>query len=242
MEEEIRKFFESDLYVSEMLKLWDEGKSWAEFIDTLARKYSLGKSVLDVPCGIGRISHFLSEMGYRVVGVDISERLIEEASKRSPKVKFVKGDMRKLHEVIGDEKFDIVINIFNSLGYYTEEEDLNILKNLKDASSKLIVINIDNRDYVVYNKPEIQHIYIPPYIVIDVNEFDPYTSRLIVRRTYYMNGKEVEKFTFSQRLYSLHEIVKALKVLGLNILGVYSGYSLKPFEPLDPQMTLVVSV
>ena len=242
MEEEIRKFFESDLYVSEMLKLWDEGKSWSEFIDALARKYSLGKSVLDVPCGIGRVSHFLSEMGYRVVGVDISERLIEEARKRSPKVTFVEGDMRKLHEVIGDEKFDIVINIFNSLGYYTEEEDLNILKNLKDASNKLIIINIDNRDYVIYNKPEIQHIYIPPYIVIDVNEFDPYTSRLIIKRTYYMNGKEVEKFTFSQRLYSLHEIVKALKGLGLNILGVYSGYSLKPFEPLDPQMTLVVSV
>ncbi len=242
MEEEIRKFFESDLYVSEMLKLWDEGRNWAEFVDTFVRKYSLSKNVLDVPCGIGRVSHFLSELGYNVVGVDISERLIKEARARSPKVKFVKGDMRKLKDVLGNEKFDVVINIFNSLGYYTEEDDIEILRNLKESSNKLIIINIDNRDYVIYNKPEVQHIYIPPYLVIDVNEFDPYTSRLIIKRTYYLNGKEVEKFTFSQRLYSLHEIVKILKWLGLNIIGVYSGYSLKPFEALDPQMTVVASL
>jgi len=28
MSESVEKFFESDLYVSEMLKVWEEGKEW----------------------------------------------------------------------------------------------------------------------------------------------------------------------------------------------------------------------
>ncbi|MGC9105271.1 MAG: class I SAM-dependent methyltransferase [Thermoprotei archaeon] len=239
MSEGVEKFFESDLYVHEMLKLWDEGREWAEWIDALARKTGAGKEVLDVPCGIGRVSHFLGEMGYSVVGVDISERLLKEARARSPKVTFLKGDMRRLKDVIGERKFDIVINIFNSLGYYTEEEDLEILRNLKESSRKLVVVNIDNRDFVIFNLPNVRHIYIPPYLVVDVNEFDPTTSRIHVRRTYYLNGKEVERFEFAQRLYSLHEIVKELKRLGLTIIGVYSGHSWKQFDVMDPQMTIV---
>ncbi|MCQ4349644.1 MAG: class I SAM-dependent methyltransferase [Sulfolobales archaeon] len=242
MSESVEKFFESDLYVSEMLKVWEEGKEWAEWLDSLAKKTSSGRDVLDVPCGIGRISHSLSELGYNVVGVDISERLLEVAKARSPKVTFLKGDMRRLKDVIGDRKFDLVINIFNSLGYYSEEEDIEILKNLRDSSRKLVVINIDNRDFIIYNLPSVRHIYIPPYLVVDANEFDVSTSRLRVIRTYYLNGKEVDKFEFSQRLYSLHEIVRELKRLGLTVLNVYSGHSWKQFDVMDPQMTIVAKV
>ncbi|MEM4911827.1 MAG: SAM-dependent methyltransferase, partial [Metallosphaera sp.] len=50
----IFKIFESDFYISEMVKIWDEGNKWANWIKQLSQRYNLGKTVLDVPCGVGR--------------------------------------------------------------------------------------------------------------------------------------------------------------------------------------------
>lgn len=245
MEEHWIKIFESDLYIHEMLKIWEEGNKWAKWIDEVAKKYKVeGKSVLDVPCGIGRISYFLSKMGYKVTGVDISEKLIKKAIENVKDGKFIRGDMRKLSEVIEKEKFDIVINIFNSLGYYEEEDDLKILRELREVTKDngIVIVNLENRDFIVYNKPELLHSYIPPYLIIDHNAFDPYTSRLHVDRVYIKDGKEVEKLSFSQRFYSLHEILSLMRRAGFKILDVYSGYSWKKFEVSDPEMTIVAKL
>ncbi|MEJ2777322.1 class I SAM-dependent methyltransferase [Stygiolobus sp. RP850M] len=244
MDEYWLKIFESDLYINEMLKLWEEGNKWAKWIDEVSRKYNVkGKKILDVPCGIGRVSYFLSKLGYEITGVDISEKMVKKSKENVPTGTFLKGDMRKLTQVLSGESYDIIINIFNSLGYYEEEDDLKILREfrgvIKDAG--LLIVNLDNRDFLIYNKPEIIHSYIPPYLVIDNNNFDPFTSRLQVTRSYIKDGKEVEKVTFSQRYYSLHEIVDLMRKAGFEIIDVYSGYSWKKFEISDPQMTIIAT-
>jgi len=241
MEEYWLKIFESDLYINEMLKIWEEGEKWAKWIDEVAKKFGVkGKKVLDVPCGVGRVSYFLSKIGYQVTGVDISDKMIKKAKENVKNGEFIRGDMRKLSEII-KSKFDIVINIFNSLGYYEEEDDLKILRELREVTSQegIVIINLENRDFMIYNKPEIVHSYVPPYLIIDQNKFDPFTSRLQVMRTYIKDGKEVEQISFSQRYYSLHEIINLMRNAGFKILEVYSGYSWKNFEISDPQMTIV---
>lgn len=60
-----------------------------------------------------------------------------------------------------------------------------------------------------------------------------------VTRSYLKDGKEIERITFSQRLYSLHEIVRLLTKSGFEILEVLSGYSWKRFEVTDPQMAII---
>ncbi|BFI76305.1 bifunctional 2-polyprenyl-6-hydroxyphenol methylase/3-demethylubiquinol 3-O-methyltransferase UbiG [Sulfurisphaera ohwakuensis] len=241
MEEYWLKIFESDLYINEMLKIWEEGEKWANWINEVIKKYGIkGKRILDVPCGIGRVSYFLSKLGYSITGVDISEKMIKKAKENVKEGEFVRGDMRKLSEVI-KEKYDVVINIFNSLGYYEEEDDLKILRELREVTSQegIVVVNLENRDFVIYNKPEILHSFVPPYLIIDQNKFDPFTSRLHVLRTYIKDGKEVEKIEFSQRYYSLHEIVSLMKKAGFKIIDVFSGYSWEKFEINDPQMTIL---
>ena len=235
--------FESDFYINEMIKLWDEGEKWTKWLDDLAKRYNLERKVLDVPCGIGRVSYFLNKLGYEIVGVDISEKMIKMAKNNVPNGRFYRADMRYLKDVLNGEKFDLVINIFNSLGYYSEEDDLEILKSIKEATNKIAVINLDNRDYIIYNKPEVYYTYVHPYLVEDHNYFDPYTSRLKIRRTY-MNqkGEIIGSIEYTQRFYSLHEIANLVKKAGFKILDVVTAYSWKKFEVTDPQITIIAGI
>lgn len=244
MSEIFPRIFESDFYINEMVKIWDEGSKWAQWLDELVKKYNLNKKVLDVPCGIGRVTYFLAKLGYDVTGVDISEKMIRMAKNNVPNARFYRADMRYLKDILGNEKFDLVINIFNSLGYYSEEEDFEILKSFREVTSKILVINMDNRDYIIYNKPEKYYAFVPPsYLVEDTTYFDPMTSRLKIKRVYKdQKGNELGSIEYSQRFYSLHEIVNMLTKAGFKILDVVSGYSWKKFEVTDPQMTIIASV
>ncbi|ARM74986.1 class I SAM-dependent methyltransferase [Acidianus manzaensis] len=244
MSEIFPSIFESDFYINEMIKIWDEGNKWAQWLDEVSKKYNLNKKVLDVPCGIGRISYFLSKLGYDITGVDISEKMIKMAKNNIPSGKFYRADMRYISEILEKEKFDLVINIFNSLGYFSDEEDFEILKSLREVTNKIAVINMDNRDYIIYNRPEKYYTFIPPnYLVEDNTNFDPMTSRLRIKRIYKdQKGNELGKIEYSQRFYSLHEIVKMINKAGFKILDVVSGYSWKKFEVTDPQMTIIAGV
>jgi len=239
--EETLKIFESDFYISEMVKVWEEGRKWAEWVYQLAKRLGVGNRVLDVPCGIGRVANFLVNVGFSVVGIDISERMIQLARKNVGGATFIKGDMRRLPEVLKGDRFDVVINIFNSLGYYGEEDDLEIMKSIRQVTGGVAVINLDNRDYVIFNWPEVYYSYVPPYMVIDTSKFEPTTSRLQVHRKYIdQRGREVGQLKYTQRYYSLHEVFSMVRRAGFRVVGVYSGYSWKEFEIGDPQMTLLL--
>ena len=55
-----------------------------------------GKIVLDAGCGSGRDTNTLRDLGFEAVGVDLSEKLLEEARRSYPGVDFRKGDILNL--------------------------------------------------------------------------------------------------------------------------------------------------
>jgi len=58
---------------------------------------SLGRStsVLDVPCGTGRMTTFLS-CGRTYLGVDLSQAMLREAASRAPDARYAAGDLTRL--------------------------------------------------------------------------------------------------------------------------------------------------
>lgn len=52
-----------------------------------------GARVLDVGCGTGAMASMLHEFGYSVQGVDQSERMLEVARRRNPKLNFQQADL-----------------------------------------------------------------------------------------------------------------------------------------------------
>src|ERR1700750_1712502 len=80
-----------------------------------------GARILDVPCGQGRHAHLLAEAGFDVDGLDYSEDLLAKARARGtgPRLRYKRGDMRKLPPR-WSERFDVVLNLFTSFGFFVE--------------------------------------------------------------------------------------------------------------------------
>jgi SAM-dependent methyltransferase len=78
------------------------------------------RSVLDLGCGTGRHSVELARRGYELVGVDLSEGMLDRASRLAisegvaGSTTFVLGDIQKIH--VG-RRFDAVLSMFAVVGY-----------------------------------------------------------------------------------------------------------------------------
>ena len=96
------------------------------FYCSAARKY--GDPVLELGCGTGRITLAIAEAGYRVVGLDISEKMLQRAiDKRHAlrreareRVHLVQGDMARFD--LG-EKFRSIIIPFRPFQHLLEVEE-----------------------------------------------------------------------------------------------------------------------
>ncbi len=70
-----------------------------------------GRRALDFGCGTGRSTRFLRDLGFEVVGVDISETMLERARELDPE-----GDYRLVPDGalpgLEPESFDLVLSVF----------------------------------------------------------------------------------------------------------------------------------
>lgn len=97
--------------------------------------------ILDLACGKGRHSKTLNELGYNVLGVDLSENSITQAKEwSSDSLSFQVHDMR---EAIEDRQFDAIFNLFTSFGYFdTHKENQRMCSSIADMlrpNGKLVI-------------------------------------------------------------------------------------------------------
>ena len=90
----------------------DEYRKRLETLEPLLMKHMASKGrVLDLACGAGGFSFLLEDLGFRVVGLDSSETMLERAKEfardKHSKVEFIMGDARELP--FEDNSFDYVL-------------------------------------------------------------------------------------------------------------------------------------
>ena len=123
------------------------------FMDNLTHYLNLPEKakVLDLACGKGRHAIYLNQLGYDVIGADLSENSIAEANKNANEtLHFVVHDKR----IPFEEKFDAIFNLFTSFGYF--DDDADNYKTIKAIHNSLTetgfaVIDFMNVDYVLEN-------------------------------------------------------------------------------------------
>lgn len=197
--------------------------------------------ILDLACGYGRHANQLAELGHYVTGIDITSGFLEIAKRKAKEkgvnVRYILEDMQKISF---HEEFDRVFLIFTSFGYFTDQENFQVLKNVANALKPggLFCFDLFNRD--VFLK------YFLPYIVvergndvmIDRNTFDSITGRVYNKRIVIRNGKRKDK-PFFIRLYNLTEIRDLLNRAGLSIYKNYGDWNSRPFTNDSRRMIII---
>lgn len=209
------------------------------FMDNLTDYLNLPEKakVLDLACGKGRHSIYLNQLGYNVLGADLSENSIAEANKNSNEsLHFKVHDMREPFE----EKFDAIFNLFTSFGYFESDDDnLTTLKAIKESLSEygFAVIDFMNVNQVIET--------LVPEEVKTVDEIDFHIKRYVEDGHIF---KEID-FEDQGRKYHFTEKVKALTLkdfqdlmdeAGIFLLDIFGDYKLKKFHKTESERLIMI--
>lgn len=88
-----------------------------------------GKKALDFGCGAGRSTRFLRELGFEVLGVDVSEHMLARARERDPDGEYRLVPDGDLGEV-APGAYDLVLSAFTFDNIPTMEKKVALLKSL----------------------------------------------------------------------------------------------------------------
>ncbi|MFF2887194.1 class I SAM-dependent methyltransferase [Paenibacillus sp. NPDC057967] len=203
--------------------------------------------VLDIGCGMGRHSLALSEAGFDVTGVDLSDALLQEAREhdREGRVAWKHGDMRELP--FADGTFDATFNLFTSFGYFSLEEDnKSVLRQIRRVLRKGGSFLID------YLNPH----YIERNLVAWSERFDELCGLQIVEERSITGGwvqKEISVFKPDEperarqylervRLYPLEWFERSYEECGLRLEQLYGNYDGSPYDKeKSPRMIMAGS-
>jgi SAM-dependent methyltransferase len=209
------------------------------FMDNLTHYLNLPEKakVLDLACGKGRHAIYLNQLGYDVIGADLSENSIAEANKNANEtLHFVVHDKR----IPFEEKFDAIFNLFTSFGYFEAEED-----NLKT----LIAIKESLSDY--------------GFAVIDFMNVHSVLENLIPEETKEVDGiafhikryladsfiiKEIDfedqgqKYHFEEKVkaYTLDDFKSMMDQAGIYLLDTFGDYKLKKFHKNTSERLIMI--
>ncbi|MCF6270238.1 MAG: class I SAM-dependent methyltransferase [Melioribacteraceae bacterium] len=182
--------------------------------------------ILDAACGNGRHSIKFAELGYKVIGFDLSKTLLQVAQKSKLKCNstafFFCSDIRNIPI---KKTFNLILNLFTSFGYFkTDSENFALV----DFASK----NLSVGGYFVFD-------YLNPEFVkknlIESSEKIIDRKRIIERRKIKNNRVEKEiviiedefrhRYFESVQLYSFQEILTMFKHFGFYSIKEFGNYS-----------------
>jgi SAM-dependent methyltransferase len=193
-----------------------------------------GSTILDVPCGYGRLATPLAEAGYRVVGVDYSADML----RRVTGVEILRGDMRRL-PLAGP--FDAVLNWFTSIGYFEDERD-NLAALTEFARvlrpGGLLLMELNHRDAVARNFAERSWFEAQGMVVTVERRFDVLAGRTR-ERLRWQEGGAWRTREFSCRVYAASEVASMLASVGLAVESAWGGTDLSPFTHASPRLALL---
>jgi SAM-dependent methyltransferase len=205
---------------------YDEAQAFMRALMTFLKPKNDAK-ILDLACGKGRHSVYLNSLGYNVTGVDLSKNSINYAQQfENDTLNFKVHDMCKPTL----QKFDVVLNLFTSFGYFEDDEDnLRTIKAIKQdlKNDGIAVIDFMNVDYVIS--------HLVPTEVKTMKGIDFHINRYVKDNHIYKDidfedDGEQFKFTEKVKAITLEDFKNYFKNAGLTLVNTFGDYQLNEFD------------
>jgi len=193
-------------------------------------KLEADAKILDMAAGAGRHAINLAARGFEVTAIDLSKNLLKVAKENSSiynfNIDFVHSDIRKFET---KDKFDLVLNLFTSFGYFdNDEENFELLRKAYNLLKPggCFVLDYLNRNFLETN-------LVPSSVetakgsVINQNRFIR-GDRVIKEITIRKNG-DAKKYFESVRMFSFNELQTELENTGFKIISTFGDLDGKPF-------------
>jgi SAM-dependent methyltransferase len=216
------------------------GEEARAFILRLIEKMNLPEraSVLDVCCGNGRHSAVFSEKLYKVVGIDLSEKSLEEAKARNlSNAQFYSADARsfELHE-----RFDCVLNLFTSFGYFeTTGEHIEMLQCIYEHLNEegVFVFDFFNANKVRAQGEENRQVKKDGS---DFHILKEIKDNRIIKHIRIQKDSSRLDFEESVALFSPTEIEEMFEAIGFKNIQKYGDYDLGNFDSDESDRLIII--
>lgn len=209
------------------------------FMDNLTHYLNLPEKakVLDLACGKGRHAIYLNQLGYQVLGVDLSPNSIAVASKNANEtLRFEVHDMREPFE----EKFDAIFNLFTSFGYFQCDEDH--LKTLIAIKESLTEYGFGVIDFMNVN--QVLATLVPEETKsvegIDFHIKRYHTEGYIFKEISFTDQDQEYHFTEKVRAFTLQDFQSLMEQAGIYLLDIFGDYKLKKFHKTDSERLIMI--
>ncbi|KGO83651.1 SAM-dependent methyltransferase [Flavobacterium beibuense] len=209
------------------------------FMDNITGYLNLPEDakILDLACGKGRHSIYLNKLGYDVTGADLSENSIKEASKHTnDKLHFVVHDMRDTC----NEKYDAILNLFTSFGYFESDDD-NLIT-LKAIHNSLTEYGFAVIDFMNVHKV-IADLVPQETKVIDGIEFHIkryVEDNHIIKEIDFNDKGQQFHFTEKVKALTLEDFEAMMEEAGIYLLDVFGDYKLHKFYKNESERLIMI--
>lgn len=184
-----------------------------------------GQRVLDVPCGQGRLTLPLAEMGLQMTGVDRTASYLRQARRTARERGFeLRFDCVDMREIGFDGEFDAAFNWFGSFGYFSDHDNLRffgrVFRALKPRG-RFLVEGL-NKSWLLANFKSRREEEVGGVIVRHHAQWDAQKNRILDTWTLTSRGR-TERYRVDIRIYNGTELRSLLRSAGFHDIQLY-GY------------------
>lgn len=196
------------------------------------------KHLLDVACGRGRHSIQMALKGYDVTGVDLASKALETAKLHAEEfgvakqTNFVQKDMRSLNY---HNKFDAAINVFTSFGYFSDEENLTVLREIATALKPKGYFLLDYLNPTMVEKnlmKEEEGVYLALGLSYQIKRW---IANDVVYKSITLSDKDKHVYTTQEQvcLYTSSWFEQGFAEVGFRIKNRFGNYEGNDFDALS---------
>jgi cyclopropane fatty-acyl-phospholipid synthase-like methyltransferase len=197
--------------------------------------------ILDMACGAGRHAVILARKDFEVTAVDLSENLLliarQSARDENLNINFIRSDIREFKT---NEKFNLIINLFTSFGYFdSDEENFSVLQKAYDllTNDGYFVLDFFNSYFLQQNLIESSEEILDK---VKIHQFRKIKENRVTKKIVITKDGNLSQFEESVRMFTKEELTKAIKNIGFDIYKTFGDFLGNEFEQFtSPRLIMI---